>query len=590
MTEYLLPTILGTEPQQRMQRALKIGTEVDWVRAAERIISGKVAGADWHLEDPDANTINDDDWQDSPAYNPLALDALHLLESPQADLPISGVGGIGRRQTRRQQMGITSRHMGLAGQGAWFLDNLDGNGCPHAILYIRPDRLTPDCTDSGLLKSWLLDKRPGDPGTPLDPESVVLFQLQMPDTGIFAPGLIESSMAKALNNGLIDRHYSALLASGGRISGILMPKEGRIDDDTLYNQLVKDWRNITEQPEAARRLQIVRAPVEFTSTVQSVGEMQIIDLMYHNRDALLALWGVPLSMLGGSTSSGGLNSGETRKYDEAALWQGAVHDRLVEIRENIQNAILDRWEDAIGWAPTLIFDEPEFDDDEPSFKKVQLSAGLPMRNSERRAIVGLDPFGDEALDNQIVLPVTFVEFGMAPNPDTGEIPESDLEDETPAPILIQSADGGVIPAQAGGVAAPAANVPPAPPKGITPAALAPSAMAAQRAAGKASLTAPRRGHDIGAVRLREQMQRHVEPHVKSAVHNALQDQRREVSRLIERNWETIKRHGPADESLWWPSASHQDKLLVDALEPALAGMAEVVHDHIRDALDTPAIE
>ena len=50
------------------------------------------------------------------------------------------------------------------------------------------------------------------------------------------------------------------------------------------------------------RAQIVRAPVEFTSTVMGVGEMQIIDLMYHNRDALLALWGVPLSQLGGTAA------------------------------------------------------------------------------------------------------------------------------------------------------------------------------------------------------------------------------------------------------------------------------------------------
>ena len=44
MTEYLLPTMLPTDPARRMRSAWKVGEGVAYVFAAERVISGKVAG------------------------------------------------------------------------------------------------------------------------------------------------------------------------------------------------------------------------------------------------------------------------------------------------------------------------------------------------------------------------------------------------------------------------------------------------------------------------------------------------------------------------------------------------------------------
>ena len=44
MTEFLLPTMLPTDPARKMKSAWKIGEGVAYVFAAERVISGKVAG------------------------------------------------------------------------------------------------------------------------------------------------------------------------------------------------------------------------------------------------------------------------------------------------------------------------------------------------------------------------------------------------------------------------------------------------------------------------------------------------------------------------------------------------------------------
>jgi hypothetical protein len=70
--------------------------------------------------------------------------------------------------------------------------------------------------------------------------------------------------------------------------------------------------------------------------------------------------------LGGSGGAGGLNSGETRKYDEAALWQNAVGPRLRTFRETLQFGLLDRFA-ALGKPVELELEEPEFDDEAPAY-------------------------------------------------------------------------------------------------------------------------------------------------------------------------------------------------------------------------------
>lgn len=554
MTEYLLPRMMGDNPQKRIAQALKLGREVDWVMAAERAIAAKLAGCDWRIEDPDGESI-DLEYKGSP----LAVDAYKLMMNPQGELPLTGPDGIGKRMSRRQWLTITSRHMGLAGSGAWYTDQIDLNGLPHAILYIRPDRLTPKLAkDSDVLMFWALDERPGFPGTKLELDRLHLLQLTPPDFGVFGIGLMEAALNKAINNGLVDKHFTALLSSGGRISGVLAPKEGAITDDNVYEQMIRDWRNVVEQPESARRLQVVRAPVEFIQTVMGVGEMQIIDLMYHNRDALLALWGVPLSQLGG-TSSTGLNSGESRKYDEAALWQAAVHDRLEEVRET-QQAILDLWEPVLGWAPCICFDEPEFDDDTPNFEKAQLAQGMPMRNSERRKLLGLEPFDDPELDNQVWMPVQVVAMAQAPD-EEGNFPK-----QTGRSMLKMVDNSQAVPQEPGQMAT---ATPATKPEGAAPGA----------APGAAKLTAVK-ASDVSlglrtlpsARRLRDTMEDRVVPATAAAVSEALSDQADAIAAAVERNWAAISRHGGSDETQWWRDGEGVGKVL----KPLQAGVAEQV--------------
>ena len=386
-TEFLLPMMLPTDHAQRMAQAIKMGTEVAYIRKAEGVISDKIGSMAWHLEDPDGETI------DAKYSDPKAVEAFKLISNPMAEIDIKDVG---TKYSRGRIWEITSRHMGLAGAGAWFMDRLNDFGIPAAICYVRPDRLTPDLENRIKLVGWKLDVRPGNPnGTPLSIDEILLFVLETPNEGVFPPGLVESAFTKALLNGAIDTHFAQVLKAGGRLAGILAPKTGIIEDDGVYNQLVRDWRNITEQPESARRLQVTRGPVEFTKTAASMAELEIAKLMELNRNDLLNIWGVPLSQIGGS-SPAGLNSGDVRKYDEAALWQNAIHPRLGEFSETMQS-ILDRWTPYMGWAPKIVLEEPEFDDDSPRYDKVQKAQFIALTNDERRDLIGQEPLPPELI-------------------------------------------------------------------------------------------------------------------------------------------------------------------------------------------------
>lgn len=568
MTEYLLPTMLPTDPAKRMKAAWKVGEGVAYVFAAERVISGKVAGmtptsgedtnpVGWHLEDPDGETIDD-------AYpNVAAREAFQVLSKPMGALSLDEAGGM--RQSRRQQWELTSRHAGLCGTSFWVLDQLNAWGFPRAILYCRPDRLTPKLDKQGALAEWRLDVGAvGNPeGTPISREEVVPFYLQAPNEGYVATGLVEAALIKAQLNGSIDRYFAQVISGGGRLSGILAPRDGRIDDENTYQQLVRDWRNVTEQPEAAKRLQVVRAPVEFTRTVNTPAEMGLIELMGRNRDDLLALWGVPYSQVGGSPAAG-MGQGEARDSDRQALWENAVIPRLVMMQEPIQD-LLDRLEPELGWAPQFVLDLPELEPEATRYDRAKKTETVALTNRERRALIGLAPFPEDLmgstglpLNDEVWVPMTINPMSFEPEPDpvippmlqpfTGQQPAGETGAE-------EQEDEDVEEAQDDDDGAPTGDV----------------------GAQKARLPA-------GLGKLRSTIDRRVTPTLKTAVGRVLDDQRKDVAKRVEKNWSRISTH-PQDEQAWW-NEKRADGAMLRAVKPALTGVGELVGNQIDSTLGT----
>lgn len=360
------------------------------IRKAERLISQRFSTVGWHIEDGTGTRIGTDENENA---DPRYLAVLELLERPYRPQPGDPVAAVPR--TRSTLWALTCRHMGLAGSGFWYLDEAEEfAGTPRSLLYINPARLRPETSGSGALTGWTLDPDSRTP-TALDPRSVVPFHLEPPDTGHIGVGLVETALTMVDLTRYGDRHASGVLAAGGRLAGTFAPKEGEMSTE-VYDQLVKDARNAAESPDSARRVQILRGPVDFTRLSATPSELDLVAVMAMTGDQISELWGVPRSQLGASVATG-LNSGESKAYDEAVLWQNAVGPRLRTFAETVQYELLDRYQ-ALGLDIRLVVEEPEFDDETPMFERASKAITQPLTNRERRELMGLEPFGDERDD------------------------------------------------------------------------------------------------------------------------------------------------------------------------------------------------
>jgi phage portal protein BeeE len=552
-TEYPLDRYAANNsPQKKMQRAWALSFAVPWIAAAEDAITERMANVDWDLEDENDEEIDDQ------YPNEAAQRAKTLLEKPSSNLTV------GAPYYQSDLWGLTGRAMGVCGSGFIFLDMLDAYAnTPSAMLPIAPWRMYPEEDDNGNLIGWSIDKTRTDPGIAVRMDEILHYRLRPGYVGHFGIGLVESALTKAQLSQGLDNHLAMVIEAGGRLSGFLSPKTGVMGSDQML-QAERDWRTVVEQSDAAKRLQLMAAPVDFTPTTLTPAEMQIRDLMDGARDDLLTLWGVPLSIIGGTTPAG-LNSGDTRKYDEAAIWQGPVHHRLNIFRQVTQYQLLDRWQ-ALGVTVELEIEEPEFDDDSPRYDLLGKSLNSPLTNLERRALIGLPPTGDPSIDNAILLPATIVPYAQAPDQEgnvatpteevLGRTPENDTSGQ-------QSAASAAAGETSSGPAAMA-------PQAGAAKAVLPSRLSPRVAPLHASL-----------VRYREHAMSKYTPLLKNTVGDVLKEQQHDIAERLRKHAAHVEKH-PGDSSIWWSKT--WDAKLHHALAPRLEAVSQVVAAGVHDVL------
>lgn len=543
ITEYPLERYSQEKsPQLKMLRAWNLAISVPWIAAAEDVIASRFAGVEWHLEDENDETI------DETSLNPDARAAFDLIEYPQRD------PSLGAPYTRTELWSLVSRTMGPCGSAFLLMDRLEAfANTPEILQPIAPWRFTAQEDPAGNLIGWWVDRTQTDPGIALRTDEVIHYALKRAYRGHFGVGLVESALLKLQNAQGLDSHLGMVISAGGRLSGIMSPESGTIEPQQMAD-MERDWRTVVEQQDAAKRLQLVRAPVKFTPTTLTPHELQLRDMMNGARDDLLALWGVPFPMIGGAMASG-MNSGDTRKYDEAALWQGPVHSRLTVFREGTQYQMLDRWA-ARGAVIELEIDEPEFDDDSPRYDLLGKSLNTPLTNRQRLSLVGLPPTGDPAIDNAILLPATIVPYAIAP-------------DEVTSSASAQTLGRAPIPES--GSATPQ------------------SAAAGETSDGKALIRppAPSRLHPriaplhASLIRLRTNIAKTTTPILKSRVRDVLQEQKRDIAARLREHSAHIAANR-RDSAIWF--AKDWDRKLTAALRPHLELMASTVNAQIVDVL------
>ena len=363
------------EPQKRAAAFLK-AYKVGWFYKAGRKIADDVATLQWSLSDGDAEEGDKETVLDRPDLR-LPFDSLSPIDQFQRLLERPNPFQTGRQLRRKLQV-----RLDFAGAGALWLENGAGGGLPTGLYGISPARMWPSYNKAGELIGWVLDADKPDGGVPFSTDEILWFSTgNAGDDEVWGTSVVEAVYSQVPLTDLIARHTGDTLALGGRLSGMLWPKERALSEDE-YLDAQRAWRNVASDPNAARRMLIFPEPMEWTQGSATPVEIGIPELATLNRDEILTAFPISPYQLGVPTP-GGLNSGEVRREDRRDYWEVAIHPRADLLEETIQVGLLARYEAATGKTYDFEIAEPNLDDAPTLIEKVGAYKGLVS--------VGFDP-------------------------------------------------------------------------------------------------------------------------------------------------------------------------------------------------------
>lgn len=340
-------------PQQKAAAYLK-AYKVGWFYKAGKKIADDVSTLDWSLSSGDAEEGEDETVLDRPELA-TPFESLSPIDQFQRLLERPNPSYTGRALFRKTQV-----RLDFAGAACWYLEN-GSFGLPAAIYGISPARMWPSYDKGGNLIGWVMDKEAPTGGVPFDKSEILWFPTgNAEDDDIWGQSVVEAVYAQVPLTDAMARHTADVLTTGGRLAGMLSPKDRALSEDEFMDAQ-RAWRNVASDPNAARRLLIFPEPMEYSSGASTPAEIGIPELAVLNRDEILTAFPVSPYQLGVPTP-GGLNSGEVRREDRRDYWEGTIHPRADLIEEFIQVSLLSRYEEAMGQTYDFEIAEPNLDD------------------------------------------------------------------------------------------------------------------------------------------------------------------------------------------------------------------------------------
>jgi phage portal protein BeeE len=375
-----LLSVTGTSYQEKAQaylRAYKSG----WFYKAESRISRDLANLAWTLSYEDSEGDNAEEIVAPSNSTPFErLDPLEqflrLSERPNP------------WQTGRQLKQQSQIRLDMTGRALIYLEGGDGGGLPTAMYGISPSRMWPSHNAKGELVGWVLDRNSPSGGTPFSADEILVVEYVGEEDPV---GVIEAVYAQVPLTDLVARHVGDVLTTGGRLAGMAWPKNRSLDEDE-YQDVLRAWRNVASDPNAARRLLVFPEPMEFDKGAATPTELGIPELSALTRDEILTAFPISPYMLGVPMPHG-LASGEQRREERHEYWEGTQHPRVEIWEDAIQQQLIGRYENAVGRPLDMDIEEPNLDDAATLTEKAtayQSLVAIGFDAKDSVAAVGLD--------------------------------------------------------------------------------------------------------------------------------------------------------------------------------------------------------
>jgi phage portal protein BeeE len=375
-----LLSVTGTSYQEKAAaylRAYKSG----WFYKAESRISRDLANLSWTLS-----------YEDSEGDNAAEIVAPSNSTPFERLDPLEQFLRLSERpnpwQTGRQLKQQSQIRLDMTGRALIYLEGGDNGGLPTAMYGISPSRMWPSRNRQGQLIGWVLDHNSASGGVPFSAEEILVVEYVGEDDPV---GVLEAVYAQVPLTDLVARHVGDVLTTGGRLAGMAWPKNRSLDEDE-YQDVLRAWRNVASDPNAARRLLVFPEPMEFDKGAATPTELGIPELSALTRDEILTAFPISPYMLGVPMPHG-LASGEQRREERHEYWEGTQHPRVEIWEDAIQQQLIGRYEQAVGRPLDMDIEEPNLDDAATLTEKAtayQSLVAIGFDAKDSVAAVGLD--------------------------------------------------------------------------------------------------------------------------------------------------------------------------------------------------------
>jgi hypothetical protein len=375
-------SLYSQEPQQKAAAYLR-AYNVGWFGKAGRKIANDVSSLDWSLSEGDAEEGDQEATLDRPTMDqPFSVlspvdQFQRLLEAPYRREEDDKTLITGRALLHKTQV-----HLDFTGNACWYLAGGAGGGLPTAIMPISPARMWPVRSRSGDLVGWIMDKDKPSGGVPFDVDEILWFSTGGTGDDVWGSSVVECVYSQVPITDLMARHTANVMTTGGRLAGMMWPKERSLTEDEFVDAQ-RAWRNVASDPEAGKRLLIFPEPMEFQQGASTPAEIGVPELAVLNRDEILTAFPIDPHMLGVPMPSGLNASGETRAVLEKAYWRHTIAPRTDLIEETVQVGLLVRYEAVMGQTYDFELAIPNLDDAPSLMEKAAAYKGLIS--------IGLDP-------------------------------------------------------------------------------------------------------------------------------------------------------------------------------------------------------
>jgi HK97 family phage portal protein len=348
-------------PDRDMRGFINAFGEVGWLFAVLSKIAQGVADAEWCL------------------YTERNGELKEVENSPIMQL----LDFVNPFQTFQEFIELHEIYMGLTGECFWVINRNKG-GLPGEMWIVPPDKMSVVPSKKDFIAGYVYQI--GGEKIPLDKELVIHHKLPNPSNPYRGLGPVQAlayDLDSELYAGKWNRNF---FYNSARPDGIL-------SFDTLseeqYNRLKLQWNERYRGTANAHKMALVEGAAKYQQISVSAKDMDFKELRLLNRDNILGIFGMPLSVMGITENVNRANA-EAGDYT-FARW--IVTPRLNRLKNKLNEQFIPMW----PYSENLYLD---FDDVVPESveeKRALAESGIKsgyMTINEARELQGLDPLDD----------------------------------------------------------------------------------------------------------------------------------------------------------------------------------------------------